>query len=129
MQSKSLESKLNCLFKYLIPRSSASESSSYITQPDSIPSSMMQQHSRPSFAESILIRITLTFFSFLRTNLYNLIATYTNLTVNPELSAMTNTSQLEYIVDHVELHNFAIQIARGMKHLEEKQITHRYMSY
>ncbi|CAO1349377.1 unnamed protein product [Diamesa tonsa] len=83
--------------------SSASESSSYITQPDSIPSSMMQQHSRPSFAET----------------------SYTNLTVNPELSAMTNTSHLEYIVDHVELHNFAIQIARGMKHLEEKQITHR----
>ncbi|CAO1321720.1 unnamed protein product [Diamesa serratosioi] len=51
--------------------------------------------------------------------------TYTNLTVNPELSAITNTSHLEYIVDHVELHNFAIQIARGMKHLEEKQITHR----
>lgn len=45
--------------------------------------------------------------------------------MNPELSAMTNTSHLEYIVDHVELHNFAIQIARGMKHLEEKQITHR----
>ncbi|CAO1368945.1 unnamed protein product [Diamesa hyperborea] len=39
--------------------------------------------------------------------------------------SMTNTSHLEYIVDHVELHNFAIQIACGMKHLEEKQITHR----
>lgn len=38
---------------------------------------------------------------------------------------MTNKSHLEYIVDHVELHNFAIQIARGMKHLEEKHITHR----
>lgn len=50
---------------------------------------------------------------------------YTSLTVssNPELSPMIPT--LEYIVDNVELHNFALQIARGMKHLEEKQITHR----
>lgn len=27
--------------------------------------------------------------------------------------------------DSSELHSFAIQIARGMQHLEEKQITHR----
>ena len=47
----------NFNFLYQIFRSSASESSSYITQPDSIPSSMMQQHSRPSFAESMLIKI------------------------------------------------------------------------
>lgn len=50
---------------------------------------------------------------------------YTNLTVpsNPELTPMKK--MLEYIVDNNELHNFALQIARGMKHLEEKQITHR----
>lgn len=79
---------------------------------------------------------------------------YTNLTVpsNPELTPMI--PMLEYIVDNNELHNFALQIARGMflsliqshvlsaynhnkiqkislkfisgmKHLEEKQITHR----
>lgn len=50
---------------------------------------------------------------------------YTNLTVpsNPELTPMIPA--LEYVVDHVELHNFALQIARGMKHLEEKHITHR----
>lgn len=52
---------------------------------------------------------------------------YTNLTApsNPELTSMINTN-LEYVVDNKELHNFAIQIARGMKHLEERQITHRY---
>ena len=38
-------------------RSSASESSSYITQPDSLPSSMMQQQSKPSFAESMLEKL------------------------------------------------------------------------
>ena len=53
-------------------------------------------------------------------------AMYTNLTVpsNPELSSMISTN-LEYVVDHKELHNFAIQIARGMKHLQDLQITHR----
>lgn len=51
---------------------------------------------------------------------------YTNLTAtsNPELTAML-CSNLEYVVDHKELHNFAMQIARGMKHLEDLQITHR----
>jgi len=34
--------------------------------------------------------------------------------------------KLEYILDPKELQNFAIQIARGMAHLEQKQITHRY---
>lgn len=50
---------------------------------------------------------------------------FTNLTVpsNPELTPMMTS--LEYVVDHTELHNFAMQIANGMKHLEEKQITHR----
>lgn len=33
--------------------------------------------------------------------------------------------KLEYILDPTELQNFAIQIARGMAHLEQKQITHR----
>lgn len=53
-------------------------------------------------------------------------AMYTNLTVpsNCELTSMLNTN-LEHVVDHKELHNFAIQIARGMKHLQDLQITHR----
>ncbi|GFG29559.1 hypothetical protein Cfor_00289 [Coptotermes formosanus] len=33
--------------------------------------------------------------------------------------------KLEYILDPKELQNFAVQIARGMTHLEQKQITHR----
>jgi serine/threonine protein kinase len=33
--------------------------------------------------------------------------------------------KLEYILDPKELQNFAVQIARGMVHLEQKQITHR----
>ncbi|CRK99865.1 CLUMA_CG013168, isoform A [Clunio marinus] len=88
--------------------SSASETSSYITQPDSLPSTQNNLNgpstSRPSFAETM----------------------YTNLTVpsNPELNSMLNTC-LEYVVDHKELHNFAIQIARGMRHLQDLQITHR----
>lgn len=56
---------------------------------------------------------------------------YTNLTAipsNSELSSMINTDALEYVIDHKELHNFAIQIARGMKHLEDLQITHRYLN-
>lgn len=31
----------------------------------------------------------------------------------------------EYILDHVELHSFALQIANGMQFLEDQQITHR----
>lgn len=52
---------------------------------------------------------------------------YTNLTApsNPELTSMLSNN-LEYVVDHKELHNFAIQIARGMKHLQDLQITHRW---
>lgn len=34
-------------------------------------------------------------------------------------------SSLECILDHRELHNFAVQIARGMKHLEDRGIMHR----
>lgn len=32
---------------------------------------------------------------------------------------------LECVLDHKELHSFAIQIARGMQHLENKGIIHR----
>lgn len=32
---------------------------------------------------------------------------------------------LECVLDHKELHSFAIQIARGMQHLEDKGIIHR----
>lgn len=32
---------------------------------------------------------------------------------------------LECVLDHKELHSFAVQIARGMKHLEERGIIHR----
>lgn len=39
------------------------------------------------------------------------------------------SERLNYILDHNELHSFAIQIARGMSHLEEKKITHRYVKY
>lgn len=36
-----------------------------------------------------------------------------------------SANSLEYVLDHNELHNFATQIARGMRHLHEHQITHR----
>lgn len=45
-------------------------------------------------------------------------------TLSPNLGS-SSCSALEYVLDHKELHNFAIQIARGMRHLEERQITHR----
>lgn len=51
-------------------------------------------------------------------------AMYTMLSHNPAL-ASSSYSTLEYVLDHKELHNFAIQIARGMRHLETRQITHR----
>lgn len=35
------------------------------------------------------------------------------------------TTSLECVLDHRELHNFAVQIARGMKHLEDRGIIHR----
>lgn len=40
-------------------------------------------------------------------------------------AANATASSLEYVLDHNELHNFATQIARGMRHLHEHQITHR----
>lgn len=115
-------------------RSSASETSSYITQPDGLPSTAQINGSgpctsRPSFAESNFVIFrwnNLQKFSFSR--YFPHLAMYTNLTVpsNSELSSMMNTN-LEYVVDHKELHNFAIQIARGMKHLQDLQITHRWV--
>lgn len=32
---------------------------------------------------------------------------------------------MEYTLDNMELHSFALQIARGMRHLEERGIVHR----
>ncbi|KAJ9587458.1 hypothetical protein L9F63_028289, partial [Diploptera punctata] len=40
-------------------------------------------------------------------------------------SDVTLRRRLEYVLDPKELQSFAIQIARGMSHLEKKQITHR----
>lgn len=42
-------------------------------------------------------------------------------TVFPNPAAVS----LECVLDHKELHSFAIQIARGMQHLEDKGIIHR----
>jgi hypothetical protein len=42
---------------------------------------------------------------------------------------MVPTKKLDYILDPKELQSFAIQIARGMAHLEMKQITHRYFTH
>lgn len=43
----------------------------------------------------------------------------------PDISNINSVNSLEYVLDHNELQNFAVQIARGMKHLEECKITHR----
>lgn len=51
---------------------------------------------------------------------------YTMLTQNSSDSSQTTLETLDYVLDNKELHNFALQIARGMRHLEEKGITHRY---
>lgn len=51
-------------------------------------------------------------------------AMYTMLGNSPALPSSTY-STLEYVLDHNELENFAVQIARGMRHLETRQITHR----
>lgn len=50
---------------------------------------------------------------------------YTTLSYNPDLVQSSSPSSLDYIVDHKELHNFATQISRGMRHLSEQGITHR----
>ncbi|XP_055683912.1 receptor-type tyrosine-protein kinase FLT3 isoform X2 [Lutzomyia longipalpis] len=82
----------------LAHQTSSNSDASYITQPDSVPSALM----RPSVTETL----------------------YTTVSNNADLSA-TSAGSLEYVLDHKELHNFAIQIARGMNHLEERKITHR----
>ncbi|XP_053673296.1 vascular endothelial growth factor receptor 1 [Anopheles nili] len=88
------------MVKYLdlLHTSSSTSDASYITQTDTA--------TRPSVTET----------------------TYTILsgTIGDEdsNSALGNCS-LEYVLDHNELHNFAKQIACGMEHLEELQITHR----
>lgn len=52
---------------------------------------------------------------------------YTLLSDNPEGNTASVGGSINYVLDHKELHKFAIQIARGMSHLETKQITHRYL--
>jgi hypothetical protein len=42
---------------------------------------------------------------------------------------MSPRRKLEYVLDPKELQSFAVQIARGMAHLERKQITHRYQFF
>lgn len=58
------------------------------------------------------------------------LAMYTNLTVpcsNPELTPMI--PMLEYIVDNNELHNFALQIARGiLSFLIDSVVLHYFQS-
>lgn len=48
---------------------------------------------------------------------------YTTLSNNDDIASIV--SSLEYVLDHRELHNFARQIAEGMKHLHDMKITHR----
>lgn len=52
-------------------------------------------------------------------------AMYTTLSQSGVELASINYNNLEYRLDHKELHKFALQIARGMQHLENRQITHR----
>ncbi|XP_049280873.1 platelet-derived growth factor receptor alpha isoform X1 [Anopheles funestus] len=88
------------MVKYLdlLHTSSSTSDASYITQTDTA--------TRPSVTET----------------------TYTMLsgTMGDEDNSSTlGSCSLEYVLDHKELHNFAKQIAFGMEHLEELQITHR----
>lgn len=41
------------------------------------------------------------------------------------INVATSSATVDYVLDSNELHSFAKQIARGMKHLEECKITHR----
>lgn len=50
-------------------------------------------------------------------------AMYTTLSNTDDIRS--NSSSLEYVLDHRELHDFARQIADGMKHLHHLKITHR----
>lgn len=46
-------------------------------------------------------------------------------TYDQQWQSAQRSQQQPYMLDHVELQNFAIQIANGMSHLEELGITHR----
>ncbi|XP_058449287.1 uncharacterized protein LOC131429253 [Malaya genurostris] len=86
------------MIKYMdiLHTSSSNSDTSYITQPDTV--------LRPSITET----------------------TYTTLSGSTgQENASRESSSIEYVLDHKELHDFARQIACGMQHLEEKQITHR----
>lgn len=50
-----------------------------------------------------------------------MVCTYSDYTSFPNPQAIS----LECVLDHKELHSFAVQIARGMKHLEDRGIIHR----
>jgi len=74
------------------------------------------RQTHPSFAESKLVALGLT--SWAKSVNENVIsATYT---------IVEDEDAFEYILDNKELHNFALQIANGMRFLEEQEITHRY---
>ena len=75
----------------------------------------MMMTTQISFSEIInIIPLCYVFFS----------ATYT--IVNEDEEADDAVKLFEYRLDHKELHNFALQIANGMRFLEEQEITHRY---
>lgn len=50
---------------------------------------------------------------------------YTILSQSSNGFIANDTPMLDYILDNKELHNFALQIVKGMHHLEQKGITHR----
>lgn len=47
------------------------------------------------------------------------------ISLSQDYTVFPNPVSLECVLDHKELHSFAIQIARGMQHLEDKGIIHR----
>lgn len=61
--------------------------------------------------------LKLLFFYFL------FIATYT--IINDDDEYNIDSKPFEYRLDHKELYDFALQIANGMRYLEEQKITHR----
>ncbi|XP_053695117.1 platelet-derived growth factor receptor alpha [Sabethes cyaneus] len=100
MSNQSNNTVFGPIIKYMdiFHTSSSNSDTSYITQPDTV--------LRPSVTETM----------------------YTTLGSSTEGDAENvkeNPSSIEYVLDHNELHDFARQIACGMQHLEEKQITHR----
>ncbi|XP_063697549.1 fibroblast growth factor receptor [Culicoides brevitarsis] len=102
------ENRKRCSYADMFHQTSiSSETSSFITQPDTI----VIQAPSSSVADTVT----------------------TLLGSELEASSLLQYSEkqgqlsdcLNYVLDHNELHSFAIQIARGMSHLEEKKITHR----